>query len=139
MALTDIQLRNAKPAVKDYSITDGQGLSIQITKSGGKWWRFRYRFIGKPKLMSFGTYPEVSLADARDRRVSRILCNPQFYLKLKFRTAFRTKALYCKTLGDGHTENHSRPINCYNNTACHTHHNKVDVSHYFQTNNFLQQ
>lgn len=68
MALTDIQLRNAKPAVKDYSITDGQGLSIQITTSGGKWWRFRYRFIGRPKLMSFGTYPEVSLLEARARR-----------------------------------------------------------------------
>ena len=68
MALTDIQLRNAKPADKDYTLTDGHGLSIQITTSGGKWWRFRYRFIGKPKLMSFGTYPEVSLAEARERR-----------------------------------------------------------------------
>ena len=68
MALSDIQLRNAKPADKDYSITDGHGLSILITTTGGKWWRFRYRFIGKPKLMSFGTYPEVSLAEARDRR-----------------------------------------------------------------------
>ena len=68
MALTDIQLRNAKPAYKDYTLTDGHGLSIQITTSGGKWWRFRYRFIGKPKLMSFGTYPEVSLAEARERR-----------------------------------------------------------------------
>jgi len=68
MALTDIQLRNAKPADKDYTLTDGHGLSIQITTSGGKWWRFRYRFIGKPKLMSFGTYPEVSLAEAREKR-----------------------------------------------------------------------
>jgi integrase len=68
MTLTDIKLRNAKPADKDYTLTDGHGLSIQITTSGGKWWRFRYRFLGKPKLISFGTYPEVSLAEARERR-----------------------------------------------------------------------
>ncbi|MFD1123285.1 Arm DNA-binding domain-containing protein [Methylophilus flavus] len=61
MALTDTQLRNAKPAEKDYSITDGQGLSILITSKGAKGWRFRYRHLGKPKLMSFGTYPEVTL------------------------------------------------------------------------------
>ena len=53
MALTDTQLRNAKPAEKDYTITDGQGLSILITSKGAKGWRFRYRYLGKPKLMSF--------------------------------------------------------------------------------------
>lgn len=68
MALTDTQLRNAKPAEKDYSITDGQGLSILITSKGAKGWRFRYRHLGKPKLMSFGTYPEVTLQQARVRR-----------------------------------------------------------------------
>lgn len=68
MALTDTQLRNAKPAEKDYTITDGQGLSILITSKGAKGWRFRYRHLGKPKLMSLGTYPEVSLQQARARR-----------------------------------------------------------------------
>lgn len=68
MALTDTLLRNAKPAEKDYTITDGQGLSILITNKGAKGWRFRYRHMGKPKLMSFGTYPEVSLQQARVRR-----------------------------------------------------------------------
>ncbi|KQT42238.1 MULTISPECIES: integrase arm-type DNA-binding domain-containing protein [unclassified Methylophilus] len=68
MALTDTQLRNAKPADKDYTITDGQGLSILITSKGAKGWRFRYRYLGKPKLMSFGTYPEVTLQQARARR-----------------------------------------------------------------------
>jgi integrase len=68
MPLTDTKLRNAKSADKDYSITDGRGLSILITSKGGKWWRFRYRYLGKYKLMSLGTYPEVPLVDARERR-----------------------------------------------------------------------
>ncbi|MGJ8620067.1 MAG: tyrosine-type recombinase/integrase [Methylophilaceae bacterium] len=68
MALTDTQLRNAKLLNKNYSKTDSQGLSILITTKGGKWWRFRYRFLGKYKLMSLGTYPEVSLSEARQRR-----------------------------------------------------------------------
>lgn len=68
MALTDTQLRNAKPKEKDYSISDSLGLSILITAKGGKWWRFRYRHLGKPKLMSLGTYPEVSLLQARSKR-----------------------------------------------------------------------
>jgi integrase len=68
--LTDTKLRNAKPKDKDYSITDGRGLSILITTKGGKWWRFRYRYLGKYKLMSLGTYPEISLLEARERRES---------------------------------------------------------------------
>lgn len=70
MALTDTQLRNAKAGDKDYTLNDGQGLSVLIKSQGGKWWRYRYRFAGKPKLLSFGTYPEVSLMDARAKRDS---------------------------------------------------------------------
>ena len=68
MALTDTQIRNAKPSEKDQSLNDGKGLSLLVKAKGGKWWRFRYRYAGKPKLLSLGTYPEVSLADARARR-----------------------------------------------------------------------
>lgn len=56
MALNDTQLRNAKPAENDYTITDGLGLSILITSKGAKGWRFRYRHLGKPKLPSLHIY-----------------------------------------------------------------------------------
>jgi integrase len=68
MALTDIQVKTAKPKEKDYKLADGDGLYIQVTTRGGKWWRFRYQFEGKEKMLSFGTYPEISLADARNKR-----------------------------------------------------------------------
>lgn len=68
MALTDTAIRNAKPAEKAYSLTDERGLSIQIQPSGGKWWRYRYRFDGKEKMLSLGVYPDVSLKDAREKR-----------------------------------------------------------------------
>ncbi len=68
MALTNISLRNAKPKDKAYKLYDEAGLFIQVTPAGGKWWRFKYRFEGKEKLLSLGTYPEISLADARERR-----------------------------------------------------------------------
>ena len=68
MALIDTQLHNAKPTVKDYTLTDSLGLSILITTKGGKWWLFRYRYLGKPKLMSLGSYPEISLLQARAKR-----------------------------------------------------------------------
>lgn len=68
MALTDTNVRNAKPKAKAYSLTDERGLSILIRPTGGKWWRFRYRFEGTEKMLSLGTYPDVSLKEARDRR-----------------------------------------------------------------------
>lgn len=70
MALSDTSIRNAKPANKTYKLYDSDGLFIQITPNGGKWWRLKYRFNGKEKLLSLGTYPEVSLASARDKRDS---------------------------------------------------------------------
>ncbi|HPH05784.1 MAG TPA: integrase arm-type DNA-binding domain-containing protein [Methylotenera sp.] len=68
MALTNTEIANAKPQTKLYKLYDELGLFIQITPSGGKWWRFKYRFDAKEKLLSFGTYPDVSLANARERR-----------------------------------------------------------------------
>jgi Integrase len=68
MALTDLQIRKAQPKEKPYKLVDGLGLYLQVTKTGGKWWRFKYLFEGKEKLLSFGVYPDISLADARERR-----------------------------------------------------------------------
>lgn len=68
MALTDVKARNAKPGEKQVKLFDGDGLFMLVTPAGGKWWRFKYRFGGKEKLLALGTYPEVSLADARQRR-----------------------------------------------------------------------
>ena len=68
MAMTDIKARTAKNKEKPYKITDGDGLFLLVHPTGGKWWRFKYRFGGKEKLLALGTYPEVSLANARERR-----------------------------------------------------------------------
>lgn len=67
-ALTDMQLSKAKPQEKQVKLFDGGGLFLLITPSGGKWWRFKYRFNDKEGLLSFGTYPEISLSEARKRR-----------------------------------------------------------------------
>lgn len=68
MPLSNTTILNAKPADKPYALTDERGLSIQIQPNAGKWWRFRYRYDGKAKMLSLGVYPDVSLKDARDRR-----------------------------------------------------------------------
>jgi len=66
--LTDTKVSKSKPKEKPYSLFDGGGLFIQILPAGGKFWRFKYRFAGKDNLLSFGKYPEVSLAEARKKR-----------------------------------------------------------------------
>ncbi len=66
--LTDTAIRKAKPAENRKRLSDGKGLYIEVAPSGGKWWRLKYRFSGKEKRISLGTYPEVSLKQARDRR-----------------------------------------------------------------------
>lgn len=61
--LSDVQVRNAKA-----TMFDGGGLYLLVTPTGGKLWRFKYRYAEKGKLLSFGSYPEITLADARQRR-----------------------------------------------------------------------
>ncbi|AVR05827.1 MULTISPECIES: tyrosine-type recombinase/integrase [Enterobacteriaceae] len=68
MPLTDLEIRRSKPREKPYTLNDGSGLSLLIEPNGSKGWRFRYRFDGKPKMLSLGTYPLVSLTDARQKR-----------------------------------------------------------------------
>ncbi|HET7831821.1 MAG TPA: integrase arm-type DNA-binding domain-containing protein [Gallionella sp.] len=68
MPLTDTAVKNAKPSAKPVKLSDEKGLFLLVTPSGGKWWRLKYRFGGKEKLLSLGTYPEVSLKEARERR-----------------------------------------------------------------------
>ncbi len=68
MPLTNTAIKKAKPGVKARKLFDERGLFLLISPKGGKWWRFKYRFDGKEKLLSLGTYPDVSLKDARDRR-----------------------------------------------------------------------
>jgi integrase len=66
--LTDTTIRNAKPSIKPYKRFDAGGLYLIVNPTGRKWWRFKYRFAGKHQLLSLGTYPEVSLKEARDAR-----------------------------------------------------------------------
>lgn len=68
LKLTDIALRSVKPAAKPFKVFDGGGLYLIVNPDGSRWWRFKYRFGGKEKLIAFGTYPEVKLKEARDRR-----------------------------------------------------------------------
>lgn len=68
MPLTDTAVRNAKPAEKAVKMFDGGGLYLEVAPSGGKWWRLKYRVDGKEKRLSLGTYPDVSLKEARERR-----------------------------------------------------------------------
>lgn len=66
--LTDTQIRKAKPADRPYRLADSGGLFLYVTPAGGKHWRLRYRFQGKEKTLTFGPYPQVSLAQAREAR-----------------------------------------------------------------------
>lgn len=66
--ISEAKVRTAKARIKEYKIFDGGGLFLLVTPSGGKLWRLKYRFGEKDKLLALGAYPEISLADARQRR-----------------------------------------------------------------------
>ncbi|WP_413569038.1 Arm DNA-binding domain-containing protein [Bdellovibrio sp. HCB117] len=68
MALTDTLIKNTKATVKTQKLFDGNGLYLEVTPNGSKRWRFKYRFMGKEKLLSVGLYPEITLKVARERR-----------------------------------------------------------------------
>ncbi len=66
--LTDAKARNSKPALKAFKLVDGQGLHLLVHPNGGKYWQLRYRFTNRERTASLGTYPEVSLSEARTQR-----------------------------------------------------------------------
>ena len=68
MPLTDIKIRSLKPQKTSFKVWDTGGLYLEVSPAGGKWWRWKYRFAGKEKRLSFGVYPDVSLKAAREKR-----------------------------------------------------------------------
>ena len=69
MALTDAKIRALKPKEKAYKVSDFEGLYIQVTSKGTKLWKLKYRFQGKEGKLSLGRYPEISLKEARARKI----------------------------------------------------------------------
>ncbi len=65
--LTRTQIEAARPQAKPVKLFDGRGLYLELAPSGGRWWRFKYRFAGKERRVSLGVYPEVGLKEARQR------------------------------------------------------------------------
>ncbi|MGG5152528.1 Arm DNA-binding domain-containing protein [Alcaligenes aquatilis] len=68
MPLNDVQIKAAKPADKQYKLTDGEGMHLLVHPNGSKYWRLSYRYDGKQKTLVLGVYPNISLAMARDKR-----------------------------------------------------------------------
>jgi integrase len=70
MPLKELQAKNAKPREKAFKLADEQGLYLLVRPNGSKLWRMKYRYEGKEKLLSFGSYPSVGLAAAREKRLN---------------------------------------------------------------------
>jgi len=69
MALTDTAIRQLKAKDRNYKLSDGEGLNLLIRTSGTRSWQWKYRFLGKEKTLSIGSYPTVSLKEARKRKI----------------------------------------------------------------------
>src|SRR6476469_9578534 len=65
--LTDTKVRQAKPGLQPYKLSDGSGLFLLVNPNGARYWRLKYRIAGKEKLFAVGVYPEISLAEAREK------------------------------------------------------------------------
>lgn len=68
MPLTNAGIKAAEPKSKPYKLSDEKGMYLEVAPSGGKWWRLKYRYEGKEKRISLGTYPDVGLKEAREKR-----------------------------------------------------------------------
>lgn len=68
MALTELTIKSLKATGKVYRVADGGGLTLEISATGSKLWRLRYRHQGKGQMIALGKYPAISLAEARRKR-----------------------------------------------------------------------
>ncbi len=68
MPLSDLAIRNTKPQEKPFKLADGGGLYLLINPTGSRLWRWKYRFLGKEKILAIGPYPTITLAKAREAR-----------------------------------------------------------------------
>lgn len=92
MPITHVAIVNAKPREKPYRLFDGRGLYLEVSPSGGRWWRFKYRINGREKRVSLGVFPDVSLSEARGalddvRRQLRAGLDPAEEIKNKKKAA----------------------------------------------------
>lgn len=97
MALTDSQCKNSKPKERPYKLSDAGGLFLQIMPNGSKYWRLKYRYLKKEKLLALGTYPLVSLLEARQERdeAKKILAksqDPSYEKKREYRNALHNSS-----------------------------------------------
>jgi hypothetical protein len=68
MPLSDVKIRNAKGTAKPYKLADGEGMFLLVHPNGSKYWRLKYRFKGRERILALGAYPDVGIADARELR-----------------------------------------------------------------------
>lgn len=68
MKLTATECKNAKPRDKAYKLADGAGMFLLVQPNGAKYWRLKYRYAGKEKLLALGVFPDISLSEARQKR-----------------------------------------------------------------------
>ncbi|MEO8857800.1 MAG: Arm DNA-binding domain-containing protein, partial [Burkholderiaceae bacterium] len=66
MALTDTAVKKAKPGPKPVKLGDGRGMYLLVNPNGSKLWRWKFRVLGKEKVMALGSYPDTSIAEARE-------------------------------------------------------------------------
>ena len=70
MPLSDTAIRKAKPSDKPLRLFDGGGLYLEVMPTGGKLWRWKYRYGGKEKRLALGGYPDVTLVEAREKHAA---------------------------------------------------------------------
>ncbi|MDR1509148.1 MAG: tyrosine-type recombinase/integrase [Synergistaceae bacterium] len=132
MALTELEIKNAKPREKQYSLSDGDGLLLLVKESGAKSWVLRYRMDGKEKRAGLGNYPKVGLAKARElkmdfKRELALGGNPQKKKKEERKEAARIEALKAATFAKIANEWYKQQKKAWSNSNC------VGVRHMLDT------